>query len=125
MIKGRITLDTNNINTNGIMQVELEDTFEESNNSVVIFPMIRTRKNKDNYDATLFHVATKIGCRPWGSDDLSLQYRLYTQNKRLELALSYANNSNDWNECLEIDIHTLESEELDFIRSWLTESIDI
>lgn len=127
MKKGLVKLEPENIILRGVEYFHYEglynenlykETLYENNEYVIVFPIKKTKQNKDSYDASLFHVATKIGCRPWGYDDLSLCYRLYPTSKRLELALNYANSSNDWNECIEIELDCLDSEELDFIRNW-------
>jgi hypothetical protein len=133
MKKGLVELKPENIFLRGVTYFHYEGLYNENLNTetvsenteyVILFPVKRSKQNKNKYDASLFHVATKIGCRPWGYEDLSLCYRLYSSSNKLELALNYANSSNDWNECIEIDMNYLDNEEIDFIRNWFVGQAD-
>ncbi|MBU5333569.1 hypothetical protein KQI61_15325 [Anaerocolumna aminovalerica] len=122
LVPGSVELENiNYFECEGISNEELDDIYE-INEMVVIFPIKKTKNNVNNYNATLFHIITKTGCNPLVYDDFNLCFRFYTISKKLELAINYDKNSNDWNDCIVID--EPENEEIEFIRNWFVTKVD-
>lgn len=130
--KRKIKLSPENIQLDRIESYSLEGFYgkeeeewkDDANDQVVVFPILKTKRNKENYDGLLFYLVTHIGCLPWEFDDIEIHYRLYTMSKHLELALSYAGGRNDWGECIEVNIDDLDDDELYFIINWFIGEVD-
>ncbi len=125
MYKGRIKINVDNVNINKIEQEEIEGLYEETDDTVILFPITRTKENQRDYYSTMILIceaSNNSDVLKYIDEEVKIYYKLYCKLHKLEIALEYSRNK--YEQIKPIEFKELDSNELDFINNYFISQAD-